>query len=124
MTKKDAFIHVVEWLFEEYRDVIADGYDADATPAFEYFEDFKKAKSPTQGLTQAGKNVLFWMQEHKDEYDNLMTCKVIGEGLFISGRSVSGTMRKLISDEYVTKNASSPIQYSLTEKGENYVDKD
>lgn len=124
MTKKDAFINVVEWLFEECRDVIADGYDEDVTPALEYFEDFKKAKSSTQGLTQAGKNVLFWMQEHKDEYDNLMTCKVIGEGLFISGRSVSGTMRKLISDEYVTKNASSPIQYSLTEKGENYVDKD
>lgn len=124
MTKKDAFINVVEWLFKECSDIIADAYDKDVTPAFEYFEDFKKAKNTTQGLTQAGKNVLFWMQKHKNEYDNLMTCKVIGEGLFISGRSVSGTMRKLIADEYVTKNASSPIQYSLTEKGENYVDKD
>jgi Mn-dependent DtxR family transcriptional regulator len=86
--------------------------------------EWSKGKANTTDAFYVRAMVFMIEQGFKNEYDNLMTCKAIGEGLFISGRSVSGTMRKLIADEYVTKNASSPIQYSLTEKGENYVDKD
>ena len=35
-------------------------------------------------------------------------------------RSVSGSIRKLVNENYVKKIATSPITYSLTELGQEY----
>ena len=41
----------------------------------------------------------------------------IAEGVFISSRSVAGSMRKLVNDGYVDKLSGEPAIYSLTNKG-------
>ena len=57
------------------------------------------------------------MQENYESYNNILKAKEIGDGLFCSSRTVSGAMRKLISDGYVSKTEGTPTCYSLTELG-------
>ena len=120
MTKREAFIQIVDDFFDKA--VLAgvdDEYDLDA--ALEFFNDFKNNKVKNSGaMTENGKKLLSWMQENVDSMSNLFTSKEIAEGLFTSGRSVSGSMRKLVSDGYVEKIGNNPVQYALTEKGINY----
>ena len=68
-------------------------------------------------FTENGKLVLKYMQDTKDQYNNLFKAKEIGEGLSISSRTASGAMRKLVTDGYVEKIGSDPVVYSITEKG-------
>jgi predicted transcriptional regulator len=51
------------------------------------------------------------------EINDWITAKSLGEALDISGRSVSGTMRKLVGDGFVEKKAGTPASYKITEKG-------
>ena len=41
----------------------------------------------------------------------------IAEGLFISSRTVSGAIRKLVNDGFVEKNGKDPVVYTITEAG-------
>jgi Mn-dependent DtxR family transcriptional regulator len=51
------------------------------------------------------------------EIDDWITAKSLGERLDISGRSVSGSFRKLVTNGYVEKRAGNPTSYRLTELG-------
>lgn len=68
-------------------------------------------------FTANGKLVLKFMQDNKDSYNNLFKAKDVGEGLSISTRTVSGAMRKLVTDSFVEKVGTDPIIYSVTSKG-------
>ena len=57
------------------------------------------------------------MQKNKDSYNNLFQSKTIGEAIGISSRTVSGAMRKLVTDGYVEKLGQNPVTYSLTNTG-------
>ena len=48
-----------------------------------------------------------------------MKSRDIAEALFISSRTVSGAMRKLVTDDFVEKIGDSPVLYLITEKGKN-----
>jgi predicted transcriptional regulator len=39
--------------------------------------------------------------------------------MFINSRTVSGAMRKLVTDGFVEKIGENPVIYSITEKGKN-----
>ena len=55
------------------------------------------------------------MQQHYEECNNIFKAKDICEGLFLaSSRTVSGAMRKLITDGYVEKIVGNPVCYSLS----------
>ena len=83
--------------------------------------EFKDGKVKNSGaMTESGKKLLSWMQENVDTMTNLFTSKEAAEALFTSGRSVAGSMRKLVNDGYVEKIGKDPVQYSLTEAGKNY----
>ncbi len=111
MTNKEIFIQEVEKCFDVYPCPIA-------PEALTYLETLKstpeKEKAP---FTENGAKVLIWMQQNYDKYNNVLKAKEIGEGLFCSSRTVSGSLRKLITDGYVTKIAGTPTCYSLTELG-------
>ena len=70
-------------------------------------------------FTPNGKLVLAFMKENKDSFNNLFKSKDIGERMGISSRTVSGAMRKLVTDNYVEKIGEQPIVYALTNEGEN-----
>ena len=57
------------------------------------------------------------MAEKSEAYMNVFSSKQLGELLFMSARSVSGSMRKLVTEGYVEKAGSNPVTYKLTENG-------
>lgn len=120
MTKREAFIQIVDDFFDKA--VLAgvdDEYDLDA--ALEFFNDFKNNKVKNSGaMTENGKKLLSWMQENIDKMSNIFTSNEAAEALFTSGRSIAGSMRKLVNDGYVEKVGKDPVQYSLTDMGKTY----
>lgn len=119
MGKKEIFIKEIEELIkmvinsDDYN-----GYDILSKEANDYFEALKTTteKEPKK-FTENGKLVLSFMKENKDNFNNIFKSKDIAEALGVSTRTVSGAMRKLITDGYIEKIESSPICYSLTDKG-------
>jgi predicted transcriptional regulator len=61
-----------------------------------------------------GKLILGYLKEHPDD---MLKAKNIGEGLSISSKTVSGAIRKLVTDGYVAKVSEDPVIYQITEKG-------
>lgn len=85
----------------------------------QFLDALKETKEKeTSGVTDNGKLILQYMQN--DDTKPLLKAKDIAEGLGISARTVSGAMRKLVTDNYVEKISTDPIIYSLTEKGKSY----
>lgn len=121
MTKREAFIKIVqEEIFNHY-DIWTENYGEDFDLASAFWEDFKDSKTKTSSkLTENGQKVLAYMQENFEKTDNVFTSKDVAEALFTSGRSISGSMRKLVTDGYVEKTGKDPIQYSLTATGKEY----
>lgn len=119
MTKKEKFIKIVEDLFTEVNDIQDKEIDQDA---WDYLETLKTQKTKTRSveITENGKAILEYMQGAIEEFDNNFLSKEIAEGLFTSSRSVSGAMRKLVTDDFVEKSEDSPIIYSLSEKGKDF----
>jgi len=122
MTKKEAFIKVIDYLFTDEHAMEAEEiFKEEFSLAVEFFDDFKNNKVKNSGdMTENGQKSLTWMQENFESMNNVFTSKEIAEGLFTSGRSVSGSMRKLVNDGYVEKIGTNPVQYALTKKGMNY----
>lgn len=122
MTNKEQFIQEIEELLADRCKTF--GADGLSEGARAYFETLKatpeKEKEP---FTENGARVLLWMQENYAAYNNILKAKEIAEGIFaingtpLTSRSVSGAIRKLITDGYVTKTTGTPVCYSLTEIG-------
>ena len=105
MSDKEKFIKMVEELISKI--------DVSEYPnEMKYFESLKEDKSEG-GLTENGQKILSFMQENKEKYNNLFKAKDIGEGLDISSKAVSGSMRKLVKDGYVNKVGKEPVIYEL-----------
>ena len=121
MTKKEAFIKIIQTEIFDRTDIYAENYPDEYGLAASFWEDFKDGKVKNSGaMTENGKKLLSWMQENVDTMTNLFTSKEAAEALFTSGRSIAGSMRKLVNDGYVEKTGTDPVQYSLTEAGKNY----
>lgn len=121
MTKKEAFIKIIQTEIFDRTDIYAENYPDEYELAASFWEDFKNGKVKNSGaMTENGKKLLSWMQENVDTMTNLFTSKEAAEALFTSGHSIAGSMRKLVNDGYVEKTGKDPVQYSLTEAGKNY----
>ena len=120
MTKKEAFIKMVESLIDPL-DINELKEDDETKMAIEFFQELKenKASTPKPEITENGAKILAYMQENYQKYNNVFKAKEIGEGLFVSSRSVSGSMKKLITEGFVEKIGSDPVAYSITDKGKD-----
>lgn len=87
----------------------------------DYWNKFKDANDShsKDGLTENGKKILTFLQENTET--NLWKSKDIAEGLFLSSRTVSGAIRKLVTDGFVEKVGQDPVIYSITEKGKQFT---
>ena len=84
----------------------------------DYWTKFKGDSSDKDGkpaFTENGKNILMFLKGHLDTQN--WKAKDIAEGMFISSRTVSGAIRKLVSDGYVEKVGTDPVIYNITNKG-------
>lgn len=109
MTKKDEFIKYVEDLID------GNHYEMSENVRL-YWEAFKgKVEEDKPLFTDNGKLILQYLKDNQST--PMWKAKDIAEGMFVSSRTVSGAMRKLVSDGYVEKVGQDPVIYSLTEKG-------
>ena len=89
-----------------------------STEANAYFKMLKATEEKIKPqFTENGAKILQWMQDNQNQFNNIFKSKEVGEGLFISSRAVSGSMRKLVTDGYVSKMGGNPSCYSLTTAG-------
>jgi len=112
MGKKEKFVLEIEQALKEQKISLSE--DAQI-----YFEALKGENDGSPQFTENGKAILKFIQENKDTYSNLFKAKDIGEGMGISSRTASGSLRKLVNDGFVEKLGENPKMYSLTEEGEN-----
>lgn len=81
-----------------------------------YFEALKDNKDSAKPLfTDNGKMILQCLKDNLDT--ELWKSKDIADKLFISSRTVSGAIRKLVSDGFVEKVGTDPTIYTITQKG-------
>ena len=121
MTNEEAFIKIIQKEIFDNDDIYGENYEQEFPLAKAFWEDFKNGKSKnSKKMTENGTKLLSWMQENEEKMSNIFTSKEAAEALFTSGRSISGSMRKLVNDGYVEKIGKNPVQYSLTENGKNY----
>lgn len=120
MTKRDIFIQIVQTVIFDSGENF-NFSDKELNDALEFFEELKNNKvKNSKTITENGAKLLAWMQENQEKMSNIFTSKEAAEALFTSGRSIAGSMRKLIADGYVEKTGKDPVKYSLTEVGKSY----
>lgn len=67
-------------------------------------------------FTDNGKMILQYLQAQPHI---MMKAKDIAEGMGSTSKTVSGSIRKLVSDGYVEKMGTNPVVYMITDKGIN-----
>lgn len=120
MTEKDIFIKIVDYevFSNDFRKRLLNVFSEEEMDIAEkYWQFFIKDEETSVKITESGKKILLFMQENEETMNNVFTSKEIAEAFFTSGRSIAGSMRKLVSDKFVSKEGKDPIRYSLTEAG-------
>jgi len=111
MSKKQEFIEFVESNLIskiEYKD-IPDNVRI-------YWEALKNKEEKEKPLfTDNGKLILQFLKDNPTV--ETWKARDIAEGLFISSRTVSGAIRKLVNDGFVEKISKDPVIYSITDLG-------
>ena len=113
MSKKQEFINYVQELINYANDNVVPNDDAKS-----YWTAFMTTQEKEKPMfTDNGKLIMNCLKNNLDK--EMWTAKDIAEELFVSSRTVSGAIRKLITDGFVEKVGQDPIIYSLTELGKN-----
>ena len=110
MKRKRNFINEIETLLAESSHGLTE-------ESLQYWEEFKVATPLTPDITENGMKIITFMYENMESYINVFQARNIGEGLGVSGRSISGSMKKLVSDGFVKKISEKPVAYAITEMG-------
>lgn len=110
MSNKQEFIQFVENVVQEFNVEMPEG-------AQKYFDAMKNVPEKEKPMfTDGGKQILKYLKDNHSVGEAL-AAKAIAEGMGISSRSVSGAIRKLVSDGFVEKVSTDPVLYALTDKG-------
>lgn len=117
MTAREIFINEITEILTERN---ADISKVLSKEAFAYWGELQKGKASAGGMTEMGEKILTYMLANEKERSNSFSAAIIGEGLFASPRSVTGAIRKLITDGYVEKTGANPSVYSLTDTARNW----
>lgn len=114
MSKKQEFIDFVKKMMDELN-IGPDNMTENVSLYWSAFCGTDDVEKPT--FTDSGKLIIDFLQKNPSTL--MWKARDIAEGLFISSRTVSGAMRKLVSDGFVEKVGTEPVIYSLTEIGKN-----
>lgn len=123
MTKKELFVKEISELIEKEKE--KNGKSPLSEDSLVFFEALKisedKAKS---AITDKGKDIILYIQNNYSTFNNMFSSKQIAEGMGVPTKSVSASMRGLVSGGYLEKISDKPVIYSITDKGKEYSDVD
>lgn len=113
MTKRQEFVEFVDYLIAHCSEPVEMSNNVN-----DYLTALRESseKEDKPEFTDNGKAILKYLQEIPV---GMYKARDIAEGMFIAPKSVSGAMRKLVTDGYVEKVGKDPIVYMITEKGKN-----
>ena len=117
---KQEFLDFIKALMEAAPQVVEEKMTDNVKSYLNSFESDATIKEKPE-VTENGKIILKFFQSHPVAP---FKSKEIAEELFISSRTISGAMRKLVTDGFVEKAGKDPVLYSVTEKGKNYIIED
>ncbi len=110
MSNKQEFIQFVENVVQEFNVEMPEN-------AQKYFDAMKNVPEKEKPMfNDGGKQILKYLKDNHSVGEAL-AAKTIAEGMMISSRSVSGSIRKLVTDGFVEKVSTDPVLYALTDKG-------
>lgn len=116
--EKDAFMKIVQTEIFDRPDIWGENYDDGEVflNACKYWEKLKNGGGDNSkpAFTEKGIVILKYLKENPDA---VLPAKKIAEELDLSSRTVSGAMKKLVTDGYVEKFDGEPKTYSITEAG-------
>lgn len=111
MTKREVFIDFIDKLMQNYEGDVP----ADVTSYLDAIRGSKdQAEKPK--FTDNGKAILQYLQSVPVQ---MMKARDIAEGMFVTSKTVSGAMRKLVDEGYIEKVGKDPVVYVITEKGKS-----
>lgn len=115
MSKCKNFLDYFDWLVANYQEPITIPDEVQEFYNILRSQQDMQVEKPL--FTETGLQILEHLQKHKAKS---LKAKDIADGMEISSRKVSGSIRKLVSDGFVEKFGSNPVVYTLTEKGKNF----
>lgn len=111
---KNEFIDFLNALMEASPEIVKEKMTDNIKAYIEVLMEIKEKPA----ITEHGLKILLFLREHQET--KTWRSKDIAERMEISSRSVSGSIRKLVTDGFVDKIGKEPCLYSLTEKGKEY----
>lgn len=115
-SKREQFIELVDLLMEDAA-INKDEW----TDALIYFEALKMQKDKEKPvITDKGAEILLYIQNNYQNYKNMFSAKVIAEGMEAATKSVSASMRGLVTGGFLEKISDKPVIYSITDAGKNF----
>ena len=84
-----------------------------------YLDILRDNKDEKPILTEKGIAMLEFLREHADT--KTWKARDIAEGMGISSRGASGSLRSLTTKGFCEKVAENPSVYTLTDKGKNFI---
>lgn len=126
MITKEDFLYTITDLIRHTDDVSIYGMNnVTAGDLLEYLENFEKTPEKKKVLiTENGLKILEWMRENEESFHNDFTAAAIGKGMFTSGRAISGSLRKMVTEGFLEKtivDKNKTTHYSLTSFGKEYT---
>jgi DNA-binding MarR family transcriptional regulator len=108
--------------FLDYFDMIDEAYGGGPMPddAKEFLESLRQQQEKEENkplFTETGLQILEYLQSYGEDK---LKAKDIADGMEMSSRKISGSIRKLVTDGYVEKHGTNPVIYALTEQGKNF----
>lgn len=114
MTKREEFIKFVDYLIANCKEQVV--IPEDVASYLAAIKDSKDSGEKKE-FTENGKAILQYLQNTPA---GMYKARDIAEGMFITSKTVSGAMRKLVIDGYVEKVGKDPVVYMISEKGKMY----
>lgn len=120
MSSKEKFINMIQQEIFDRPDIWIEQYSEDWEDILNFWSILKNIEEKEKPLfTDNGKLILNYLKNN--DTSKSWKAKDIAEGLSISSRTVSGSLRKLANDGFVEKIGKDPVIYVLTNKGKNII---
>ena len=116
MNKCEQFLNFFDYLVEQ-SDISRDVIPKEVLEYYEVLKTQQVSQKEKPILTEIGTQVLQYLQTNEVQSAK---ARDIADGMNMSSKKISGSMRKLVTDGFVEKIGANPVVYALTDKGKNF----
>lgn len=116
MNKCEQFLNFFDYLVEQNK-ISQDAIPKEVMEYYNVLKEQQVSQKEKPILTEIGTQVLQYLQIHEVQSAK---ARDIADGMNMSSKKISGSMRKLVTDGFVEKIGANPVVYALTDKGKNF----